>query len=167
VRVAALVDDGFEDSELRVPLERLRAAGHEALLLGRARGAIVHGKRGEYDAVLDVAVADADPLAFDALLLPGGRSPARLRREPAAVEFVRRFAATGRPIAAICHGPELLAEAGIVEGRTLTSWPALRAELERAGAHWVDRKLVEDGALITSRRPSDLAAFCSALLARL
>src|SRR5690606_13048804 len=103
----------------------------------------------------------------DALVVPGGYSPDHLRTSRSVVEFVRRFAQTGRPIAAVCHGPQLLIEAELVAGREMTSWPSVRKDLENAGARWRDAEVVVDGNLIASRKPEDLEAFCNAVLERL
>jgi protease I len=112
-----------------------------------------------------VAVADADPDDYDALVLPGGvANPDQLRLHPKAVHFVRQFAGTGRPVAAICHAPWMLVDAGLVDGRHLTSWPSLRTDLRHAGARWSDEELVVDGNLVTSRKPDDLPVFCDALV---
>ncbi len=166
-KVAIPVGEGFEDSELSEPLARLKDAGHEVVILGLERDERLWGKRGETMATIERIPADVEPEQFDALVIPGGSSPDHLRTDQAMVSFVRRFAESGRPVAAICHGPQLLIEAEVVEGRELTSWPSIRKDLENAGAKWVDREVVEDGNLITSRRPDDLDAFCDALLARL
>lgn len=112
-------------------------------------------------------LAGGFPEDFDLLLIPGGHSPDALRTNEGIVDFVRRFADSGRAIAAVCHGPQLLIEAGLVRGKKLTSWPSVRTDLENAGAHWVDREVVEDGPLVTSRKPEDLDAFNEAVLARL
>jgi protease I len=166
-RVAILIDDAFEDSELRAPWERLRRAGHEVTIVGRRAGAILTGKRGQETVKTELSVADVTVDRFDALVIPGGRSPERLLRDARAVQFARAFAGSGKPLAANCHGPLLLAAAGVVAGRTLTSHPAIRDELVASGATWVDEERVEDGALITSRRPADLPAFTRALLGQL
>lgn len=161
------VGEGFEDSEFSVPCERLQEAGHTVLTVGVERGARIWGKRGKAMVTIEHIPDDLDPESVDALMIPGGYSPDHLRTEQSIVSFVRRFAASGKPLAAICHGPQLLIEADVVEGRELTSWPSVRKDLENAGAHWVDREVVEDGNLITSRRPEDLDAFCDAILERL
>jgi protease I len=163
-RIAMPVAEGFEDAELMVPYRRLLAAGHDLVIFGARRGETVTGKRYGASVTITAEAPDIDPDAFDALVIPGGHSPDHLRIVPEVVEFVRRFAHTGRPIAAICHGPQLLIEAGAVRGRTLTSWPSVRTDLENAGARWVDRPVVRDGNLITSRKPGDLDAFCDALI---
>jgi len=166
-RIAMPVAADFEDSELTVPKQRLEAAGHEVVLIGPRQGETVEGKRGEAIVQIDAAVADVEPGSFDAVVIPGGYSPDHLRTDPQVVAFVRRFADLGRPLAAICHGPQLLIEADVVRGRTLTSWPSVRTDLIHAGAEWVDRAVVEDQNLITSRKPDDLEEFSKAILQRL
>lgn len=161
--VAFLLASGFEESEFRIPFEGLRQAGHAVVILGTRAHALVRGKHGKDQATIDDAAADRRPEEFDALVIPGGKSPARLRTDPRVVAFVGHFAATGRPLAAICHGPELLAAAGVVAGRTLTSWPAIRHELEAHGARWLDAPVVTDRGFITSRKPLDVAAFTAAI----
>ncbi len=165
-RIAALLADGFEDSEFTVPRDRLRAAGHQVVVLGKEPGTI-EGKRGDARVEVEGRAGDASPDDFDALLLPGGWSPDHLRTDEGTVEFVRQFASTGKPLAAICHGPQLLIEADAVRGRTMTSWPSVRTDLRNAGAEWLDEEVVQDGSLITSRKPDDLDAFCSAFLEQL
>jgi protease I len=166
-KVAMLVDDGYEDSEFQVPFERLREAGHEPMVLGTQRGAIVEGKRGTSRVEIEATPAEVDPGEFTALVIPGGHAPDHLRVNRDVVEFTRRFYQTGRPLAAICHGPQLLIEAEVVKGHTVTSWPSVRKDLVNAGAHWVDQAVVEDVNFITSRKPDDLDAFCTALIKRL
>jgi protease I len=157
----------FEDSEFRKPYDALRKAGHEVTLVGARAGETLDGKKGKESAKVELAAGAADPTSFDAMAIPGGNSPDHLRTDEDVVGFVRAFAATGRPIAAVCHGPQLLIEVNAVVGRTLTSWPSVRKDLENAGARWVDREVVVDGNLITSRKPDDLPAFSEALLAAL
>lgn len=166
-KVAMPVGEGFEDSEFTQPYEDLKEAGHEVVILGAERGERIWGKNGKAMATIDAIPDDVDPAMFDALVIPGGQSPDHLRTNQSIVSFVRRFAETNKTVAAICHGPQLLIEADLVEGRQVTSWPSVRKDLENAGAQWVDRPVVEDGNLITSRRPEDLDAFCEAILARL
>ena len=166
-KIAALVGPEFEDAELSQPMKALKDAGHEVELLGTEAAQKLEGKRGKEKVKTDAAVTDRRPEDYDALLIPGGHSPDNLRTDENVVSFVRRFAATGRPMAVICHGPQLLIEAGVVKGRTLTSWPSVRTDLKNAGAHVVDREVCEDGNLITSRKPDDLEAFSKALLSRL
>lgn len=166
-RIAIIVGDGYEDSEFSVPMERLQTAGHTLDVIGSSAGETVRGKRGDSETRIQVSTAQADPIDYDALLIPGGFGPDRLRLDGHAVEFVRRFFDSGKPVAAICHGPQLLIEADVVRGLTLTSWPSVKTDLINAGARWVDEAVVEDGNLISSRKPDDLDAFCAALLRRL
>jgi protease I len=163
MRIAMPIAAGFEDSEFSVPYERLRAAGHEITLIGSKSGEWLQGKRGRATAVPETTAEDLEVNDFDALLIPGGHSPDRLRLDEALVGFARAFCESGKPVAAICHGPQLLIEADAVGGRTLTSWPSLRKDLENAGATWIDQEVVVNGNLITSRKPEDLDAFCAAL----
>jgi protease I len=166
-RIAMPVAQDFEDSELRVPLDRLRQAGHEVLLVGARAGERVSGKRGKEMVTVELAASDARAEQFDALVIPGGYSPDHLRLDPAVVRFVRDFTRSGKLVAAVCHGPQLLIEADAVRGRTVTSWPSVRKDLENAGAKWIDREVVEDGNLVTSRKPDDLEAFSRAVARRL
>lgn len=161
------VGEDFEDSELTVPRDRLVAAGHEVVIVGDEVGRSFTGKRGHAHVVIEASAVECDPGSFDAVVIPGGYSPDHLRIEAAVVQFLRGFGETGRPIAAVCHGPQLLIEADLVRGRTLTSWPSVRKDLINAGAAWVDRPVVEDANLITSRRPDDLEAFSDAILRQL
>ena len=161
-RVAILVADGFEQVELTEPRRALEEAGaHVALVsssLDQVQG-FNHADKADLFPV-EVHLDDANEGEFDALLLPGGvANPDALRLRENAVAFVRAFADAGKPIAAICHAPWLLIEAGIVRGRKLTSWPSLKTDLINAGATWVDEEVVTDNGLVTSRRPSDIPAF--------
>jgi protease I len=162
VRVAILATDGFEQSELLDPRKALDEAGAETFVVSPKAGRIKGwnhsdwGKQVEVDITLDQPGREE----FDALMLPGGvMNPDRLRMDPAAVEFVRGFVTAGKPIAAICHGPWTLIEAGAVRGRRMTSWPSLKSDLIHAGATWVDEPVVRDGALVTSRKPDDIPLF--------
>lgn len=165
--IAMPVGEGFEDSEFSEPFERLQDAGHSVVTFGAERGERIWGKRGQAMVTIEHIPDEIDPGQFDALVIPGGYSPDHLRTNQSVVSFVRRFVESGKPVAAICHGPQLLIEADAVEGREITSWPSVRKDLENAGARWVDREVVEDGNLITSRSPDDLDAFCDAILQRL
>lgn len=162
-RVVILVADGFEDSEYQVPFERLKAAGHEIDNMGLQPGGVVKGKRGKSVVQIDVSARASFPDHYDALVIPGGHSPDHLRIDTDTVAFVEGFMNTGKPVAAICHGPQLLIEADVVQGRTLTSWPSIKTDLINAGAFWVDKALIIDRNLITSRKPGDLDVFCAAL----
>jgi len=163
-RIAFIVANDFEDSEFRVPYEAVRKAGHEAVILGMKAGERLKGKKGKEAVTAEQAVKDVRAEDFAALVIPGGYSPDHLRADMGMVGFVRDFFKADKPIAAICHAPWMLVEADIVDGYTVTSFASIRTDLLNAGAHWVDREVVEDGALITSRKPDDLPAFCAALL---
>jgi protease I len=166
-KIAMPLASGFEDSEFAVPYERLREAGHEVTVLGSKQGEVIRGKGGRVSATVEATAGSVDPAQFDALVIPGGYSPDHLRLDAAMVSFVRHFMDAGKLVAAVCHGPQLLIEAEVVRGRKLTSWPSVRKDLENAGAGWVDEEVVEDGNLITSRKPEDLDAFCEAIAAQL
>lgn len=157
----------FEDSEWRRPYDSLIAAGHEVVVLGSEYGKKITGKRHVETVTISAVPGEARPEDFDAMMIPGGYSPDHLRLDEDVVAFVRKFDTLERPIAAICHGPQLLIEAEVVRGRRMTSWPSVKKDLENAGAEWVDASVCEDGNLITSRKPEDLDAFNAALLARL
>jgi protease I len=135
--------------------------------VGLSRGKQILGKQGRERLTVERGVEDVRADEFDALVIPGGYSPDKLRTSLPAVAFTRAFFDAGKPVAAVCHAPSLLIEADAVEGRTLTSWPSIRTDLLNAGARWVDREVVEDGNLITSRKPDDLPAFSEAILRRL
>jgi protease I len=162
-KVAFLIDDDFEDSEFRVPYDRLKKAGHDIEVLG-VKPRKVRGKSGKETVNVEASAAEREHDRYDALVIPGGYSPDHLRIDEAVVDLVQRFAASGKPVAAICHGPSLLIEANVVTGRSVTSWPSIRTDLRNAGANWVDRDVVIDEPLITSRNPGDLEAFSDALL---
>ncbi|MCW5890538.1 MAG: type 1 glutamine amidotransferase [bacterium] len=166
-RIVVPLAEDFEDAELTVPRDRLAAAGHTLTIVGRDAGETVRGKRGRASALVEASAASVAADAFDACLIPGGYSPDHLRTDRGAVALVQAMMRARKPVAAICHGPQLLIDAGAAAGRTLTSYPSVRADLENAGAHWVDREVVVDGALITSRTPDDLDAFTRAFLAAL
>lgn len=167
-KIAMLATDGFEYAELTEPKRLLEEAGAtvEVIAPGDA-GEIKGWKLTDWggSARVDVRLDQAQAEDYDALVLPGGViNPDKLRTLPEALALVEDFAGTGRPLAAICHGPWTLINAGLVDGRKLTSWPSLRADLENAGAHWEDREVVQDGALITSRKPDDIPAFTRTLI---
>jgi protease I len=165
--VAVLVGDKFEDSELSVPVARMVEAGHTVRLVGKEANQDLKGVKGRVTARTDAAVRDHRPEEFDLLLIPGGKSPAALRDDPAVIEFVQTFCRMGRPVAAICHGPQVLIAAGEGVGRRMTGAPDVQEELREHGAEAVDQELVRDGAFITSRGPQDLEPFCAAVLERL
>jgi protease I len=168
-RVAFLVaPEGVEQIELTEPWQAIEEADGTPRLVSTTSGRIQafhHLDKGDTFEVDDL-VADADPAAYDGLVLPGGvANPDALRLDKQAVDFVRAFVASGKPVAAICHAPWTLVEADVVRNRTLTSWPSLQTDLRNAGATWVDEEVVVDGTLITSRKPDDLPAFNEEMLA--
>lgn len=167
-RVAILVAKGFEQIELVEPRKALDEAGAKTVLISPEKDRVRGWKFvdwGDWFPV-DVPLSEARAVDYDGLLLPGGViNPDKLRIDEAAIKFVRHFVADDKPIAAICHGPWTLIEAGAVRGRTMTSWPSLRTDLRNAGANWVDEEVVVDGGLVTSRKPGDLPAFNQAMLA--
>lgn len=162
-RIAIPLAQDFEDSEFSVPYSRLKEAGHDIVVFGKQAGEMVKGKRGEESFTVEQTAQGLSPSDFDALVIPGGFSPDHLRTDEQVVGFVRDFCKTGKPVAAICHGPQLLIEADAVAGKTMTSFPSVRKDLQNAGADWVDQEVVEDGNLVTSRKPDDLNAFVSTL----
>ncbi|MDB5105910.1 MAG: intracellular protease, PfpI family [Fibrobacteres bacterium] len=162
LRIAVLATDGVEESEFGEPVAAFKEEGAEVSLVSPKPGSIAAWKNGNWSRSIsvDIRLEKADASDFDALILPGGViNPDRLRMIPAAVEFVKAFQEEGKCIAAICHGPWLLAEADLVRGRTVTSWPSLKTDLRNAGANWVDQAVVEDGNIITSRKPDDIPMF--------
>jgi protease I len=165
--VAILSNTGFEQSELMEPRRALQEMGVETRIVSVSPGRIQgrhHDQPGDWIDV-DLTLDKADPEAFDAVLLPGGVLNAdKLRTSQSAQEFVRAMDRAGKPIAVICHGPWLLASAGLVKGRTLTSWPSLEDDLRNAGANWVDREVVVDGNMVSSRKPADIPAFNRAFM---
>jgi protease I len=167
-RVAVLATDGVEQVELTNPVEALRQAGAQVSVVSPKSGDIQgmnHHEKGDRLKV-DLTLDQARPDQFDALVLPGGvGNPDVLRADEKAVAFVRHFKEAGKPVAAICHGPWTLVEADAVRGRTVTSWPSLKTDLRNAGASWVDREVVTDGLLVTSRKPDDIPAFNKAMIA--
>lgn len=161
-KVAILATDGFEQSELFEPKKALEDAGADVDVVSLKAGEIKGwdhkdwGKKVKVDEVIE----DVDAEKYDALMLPGGViNPDKLRMDPRAVEFVVAFVESGKPIAAICHGPQLLIETGMVAGRRLTSWPSLKTDLLNAGADWVNEPVVTDKGLVTSRKPDDIPTF--------
>jgi protease I len=161
-KIAILVAEGFEQVEMTEPKAALEAAGARTSIVspsdGKVQGWKHFDKADQFPVDVPVKRAKADD--FDALLLPGGvANPDQLRMIPEAVRFVRAFFDAGRPVAAICHAPWTLIEAGVVAGRTVTSWPSIKADLVNAGARWVDQEVVTDNGLVTSRKPADIPAF--------
>jgi len=168
-RVAILVTNGFEQEELTGPKEALEAAGAETEIVSPAEKK-VRGWEGEDQDWgskfnVDVPLAEANARNYDALLLPGGvMNPDKLRIEPQAIEFIRQFVNSGKPIGAICHGPWTLIDAGAVRARRMTSYPSIKTDLMNAGANWVDEEVVVDKGIVTSRKPADIPAFSRKLI---
>lgn len=161
-KIAILVADGFEQVELTKPKQAFEEEGAQTFVISpmsdRVQGWNHFDKADYFD--VDVPLDKANAADYDALLLPGGvANPDQLRTMDKAVTFVKSFFDAGKPVAAICHGPWTLAEADVVKSRKMTSWPSLETDLKNAGAHWVDQEVVEDGNLVTSRKPDDIPAF--------
>lgn len=166
-RILIVASDGFEQSELEVPLERLQDAGAEIDIASVEMGDITGWDEDDWgdDIEVDLKISDVDIGNYDALILPGGQiNPDRLRVENDAISLIRDFAATGKPVAAICHAPWLLIEADLAKGRRMTSYKSIRTDIANAGAIVVDEAVVVDGNIITSRCPDDLPAFCDAII---
>ncbi len=165
-KIAILATDGFEQSELVEPMHNLENAGAKVEVLSVHDGKIKGWNKTDWGSTVrvDRLVNDAKTAEYDALVLPGGvMNPDHLRMNKPAVSFVREFAQSGKPVAAICHGPQTLIEAGVVRGHTMTSYPSLHTDLTNAGANWVDREVVTDANFITSRKPEDIPAFSRAI----
>jgi len=166
-KIAILATDGFEQDELIQPRKALDHAGAKTVVIAPKSGEIKGWDHTDWgkSVKVDTTLANANPNDYDALVLPGGvMNPDHLRMDAAAVNFVRQFASTGKTIAAICHGPWTLLEAGALSGKTVTSWPSLKTDLRNAGANWVDLEVARDGPLITSRKPDDIPAFNRAII---
>ncbi|HEY1663543.1 MAG TPA: type 1 glutamine amidotransferase domain-containing protein [Verrucomicrobiae bacterium] len=166
-KVAILATNGFEQDELFSPLEALKAAHADVKIISPVEGKIKAWKHTDWGKSIkvDVLLNEVRVDDYDALVLPGGViNPDQLRREPAAVELVRSFFVSGKPVAAICHGPQMLIEAAVVRGRKLTSFASIKTDLKNAGAQWVDAEVVVDNGLVTSRSPDDLPAFNAKLI---
>ncbi len=161
-KVAILVADGFEQVEMTKPREALHEAGAETKIVSINSGKIQgmnHDEKGD-EFEVDLTLGKAKPQDFDALLMPGGlMNPDAMRQEQSALDFCRHFFESGKPVAVICHGPQVLINADLVRGRTMTSWPALKVDMKNAGAHWVDEEVVVDNGLVSSRKPDDIPAF--------
>ena len=165
MRALIITADNFEDSELQIPLDELQHEGIPSDIASLQRGKI-HGKHG-YVAEVDLIVDEVDVTAYDLLILPGGRAPAKLRKDKMVLELARRFIESGKPVAAICHGPQILISAGVMQDRKTTCYKSVAAEMKRAGARYLDKAVVVDDNLITSRKPADLTAFMRAIKQRI
>ncbi len=166
-RVACILSDGFEDSEFRVPYDRMRNEGFQVDIVGTKAGQRVEGKNGVEKVTTDKGIDDVRAEDYQALFIPGGYSPDHLRIDQRFVEFAKAFDRSHKTVAAVCHGPQLLMTAGLVKGRTLTAWPTVQRDLEMVGARVKDEPVVVDDNWITSRKPDDLQQFSDAVVQRL
>lgn len=165
--IAIIIADMFEDSEYSEPADAFKRAGHNLVHIGIKAGETVKGKKNGTPVVVEKSVRDAAVGDYDALLIPGGYSPDKLRADDDAVSFTKEFVESGKPVFVICHGPQLLITAQVLKGRKITGWKSIIQDIINAGAEFVDHKVVEDGNLISSRSPADLPAFIAASLKRL
>lgn len=165
--IAILIDDFFEDVEYSQPTDAFAKADHRLVHVGLQKGKIVIGKKRGTRVCIDEAVKDASVAQFDALLIPGGYSPDRLRADDDAVQFVKDFVKSGKPVFSICHAPQLLISAQVLKGRKITGWKSIIQDMKNAGAIFLDQDVVEDDNLISSRGPHDLPAFIAVSLKKL
>jgi protease I len=165
--IAVVLADLFEDSEYTEPVEGFKKAGHRVVVVGVKAGETVKGKKEGTPVSVEKSFDEVSPENFDALLIPGGYSPDKLRAEERPVAFVRDFMKAGKPVFSICHGPQLLITADVLKGRKITGWRSIKQDIKNAGAEFVDSEVVVDGNLVSSRQPSDLPAFVSASLEKL
>ena len=166
-RIAVIITDYFEDVEYTEPAIAFQKAGHELVHVGIESGKTVRGKKKETPVKIDMAVSEASPDDFDALLIPGGYSPDQLRVDEKAVRFAGSFVKSGKPVFSICHAPQLLITADVLRGRKITGYTSIIQDIKNAGAEFIDKEVVEDGNLISSRNPNDIPAFIKAALTRL
>ena len=165
-RIACLLAEGFEDSEFAVPTKALRDAGFEVDIVGVNAGQQLQGKAHKESTTTTRGIADCSVVDYLGVLVPGGKSPTALCQDKRFVDFMREFGSSGKPIAAICHGPQLLIAAGLVKGRKMTAYKTVQQELSDAGAKVVDEAVASDGTMITSRTPEDIPKFVEAILAQ-
>lgn len=165
--IAVIIDDMFEDSEYIQPAQAFKREGHELTHIGLEKGKTVKGKKKETPVQIDKAIKDVSVDDFDALLIPGGFSPDKLRAHDEAVAFSKNFMESGKPIFAICHGPQLLISADVLRGRKVTGWKSIKQDIKNAGAQFLDQEVVDDGNLVSSRNPDDLPAFIKVSLSKL
>ena len=162
--IAILAEEDFEDSELMEPLRAMKDAGASVLIVGSGSKKSYRGKRGSAEVIVDTTADKVEASRFDAIIVPGGYAPDKMRLHQAMIDLVRKAHAEGKIVAAVCHGPQLLISADIVKGRRVTSWPSVAIDLKNAGAIWVDEQVVKDGNIITSRKPADLPKFNKAII---
>jgi protease I len=163
-RIAILVEEDFEDAELAEPMKAMKEAGAEVVVVGSGSKGIYKGKRGSVRVNADTTAEKIKVEDFDAIIVPGGYAPDKMRLHQPMIDLVKKAYDAGKVVAAVCHGPQLLISADVVRGRRLTSWPSIAVDLRNAGAIWVDEPVVRDGNLITSRKPSDLPKFDGAII---
>ena len=159
MRIACILDSGFEDSEFKQPYDAFQTEGHRVTVIGLQAGKELKGKKGQVTTKAELGIDEVTPSEFDALFIPGGYSPDHLRANPKAVQFTKAFFDSNKPVLAICHGPQLLITADVVKGRKLTAWQTIQDDLKKVGANVVDQEVVVDGNLVTSRKPDDIPAF--------
>ncbi|MFL5414798.1 MAG: type 1 glutamine amidotransferase domain-containing protein [Myxococcales bacterium] len=163
-RIACLLGPGFEDSEFRLPYDALKNAGYQVDIISMKAGTELKGYKGKETVKSEKGIDEVRADDYQAILIPGGHSPDQIRKDKKIVEFVKKFDSMKRPIAAVCHGPQLLLTARLVRGRTLTAWETVQGDLDQAGAIVKDQEVVVDQNWITSRKPEDLKAFSEAML---
>ena len=166
-KIAVIIANMFEDSEYSEPVQSFLEAGHKIIHVGLRAGDTVKGLKRGTPVKIDTAVKGLNSAGFDALLIPGGYSPDSLRVDAEAVRFAREFVESGKPVFVICHGPQLLISAHVLKGRKITGWKSIEDDLINAGAEFIDREVVEDGNIISSRSPADIPAFVKASLKKL
>jgi protease I len=166
-KIAVIISDMFEDSEYTEPVKAFKEKGHTVVHVGLNKGETVKGKKEGTGVRIDLSVQDLSVNDFDALLIPGGYSPDKLRAHDEPVRFVRDFVESGKPVFAICHAPQLLITADVLKGRKITGWKSIVQDIKNAGAQFIDQKVVEDGNLVSSRHPGDLPEFIAVSLKRL
>jgi len=166
-KVAFLLADGYEDSEMKNPYEAIVENGDEPVIISLKKGDELKGKKGTITYTSHLAASEANVADYEAVIIPGGQSPSKLRDDPAVIDFVRQAHEKGIPIAAICHGPQVLAKAGVLRGKTLTGYSGIQDEIKQAGGTFVDKEVVVDGNLITSRGPQDEPAFIKEAIDRI
>lgn len=165
--IAVIIDELFEDSEYTEPVKAFKEKGHQIIHVGLEAGKTVKGKKKETPVVIDKDLNNVSVDDFDALLIPGGFSPDKLRAHENAVRFTKDFVEKGKPVFSICHGPQLLITADVIRGRKITGWTSIVQDIKNAGAEFIDAEVVEDGNIVSSRNPNDLPAFIKASLAKL
>ena len=165
--IATIIGEGFEDAEYTKPVEAFKKEGFKVVNVGLKEAGTVRGKKKGTEVIVDEAVSNVSVDEFDALLIPGGKSPGNLREDEKSVEFVRDFVRSGKPVFSICHGPQLMVSAGVLKGKKVTGYNAIKKEIEESGAEYQDREVVTDGNMIFSRNPGDIPAFIEASLDKL